>query len=93
MKKPVTSSAILNVQSDDKYCFICLILAHLNPIASSKAGHLTRLWSQRQKIVIENIRKFVFSNGFKGCDGHVFKKLKNLTMNKHISIPIEISEN
>ena len=31
VKIPIRSNAILNIQNDDKYCFIWSILAHLYP--------------------------------------------------------------
>ena len=41
-KNPKGSSAILNSDNDDKYCFIWSILAHLHPIEDSKNGQPTR---------------------------------------------------
>ena len=32
VKLPLRSNAILNIQNDDKYCFIWSILAHMFPV-------------------------------------------------------------
>ena len=39
IKYPLRSSAILNIQNNDKECFIWSILAHLHSIADSKDSH------------------------------------------------------
>ena len=35
VKLPLRSNAILNIQNDDKYCFIWSILAHMFPVSDN----------------------------------------------------------
>ena len=81
VKIPLRSSAILNIENNDKYCFIWSIVAHLHPIADSKNGHATRVSKYRQYFNELNIDGFYFSNGFKCSDVHKFEKLNNLSVN------------
>ena len=103
VKIPLRSSAILNIQNNDKYCFIWSILASLHPCEN---GHPNGVSNYNQNLNELNIEGFDFTNGFKCCDMHRFEKLNNLSMNiyelnfyqdgdkwKHNLIPIEISKN
>ena len=105
IKNPLRSSAILNIQKDDNYCFIWSILAHLHPIPDPKNGHPTRGSNYRQSFNELNIDGFDFTNGFKCSDVHKFEGVNSLSINiselnfyqdqnewKHNLIPIEFSE-
>ena len=92
----------MNIQSDDKYCFIWSILAKLHPISDSKNGHATRVSNYEPYFNELNIEGFDFSNGFKCSDMYRFEKLNNLSINiyelrfdqnKQKLIPVEISKN
>ena len=102
VKVPLRSSAILNVQNDDKYCFLWSVLAKLHPISDSKNGHATRVSNYVPYFNELNIEGFDFSNGFKCSDMYRFEKLNNLSINiyeleidqnKHKLIPVQISKN
>ena len=45
VKIPLRSSAILNVENDDQYCFIWSILSHLHPCSNN---HPNRVSNYRQ---------------------------------------------
>ena len=102
VKIPIRSNAILNIQNDDKYCFIWSILAYIYPSYSNPQ----RVSNYKHHFDKLNIQGFDFSNGFRACDVHKFNKLNNLSINifelkfyeedkiwKHKLIPLEISEN
>ena len=99
---PLRSSAILNVQNNDKYCFIWSILASLHPCEND---HPNRISNYKQYFNVLNINGFDFANGLKCSDKHRFEKLINLSIKfyeinfyqvgdkwKHNLIPIEISK-
>ena len=103
VKIPLRSSAILNVQNNDKYCFIWSILASLHPCEND---HPNRVSNYKQNFNELNINGFDFTNGFKCSDLHRLEKLNNLSVNiyelnfyqdgdkwKHNLIPIETSKN
>ena len=71
------SSAILNTQKDDKYCFIWSILVHIHPY---KFVHRNRVSICRQNFNELNIEGFDFSNGLKSSDVLKFEKLNKLTI-------------
>ena len=102
VKIPLRSSAILNVQNNDKYCFIWSILASVQPCEND---HPNRVSNYKQYSNELNINDFDFTNGFKCSDMHRFEKLKNLSINiyelnfyqdgdnwRHNLIPKEISK-
>ena len=102
VKIPIRTTAILNIQNDDKYCFIWSILAHLHPVDN----HSTRVTNYEKYFNELKIDGFDFSNGFKSSDVHKFEKLNNLSINifelifyrqgnveKHKLVPVEISKN
>ena len=64
------SSAILNVQNNDKYCFFWSILASLHPCEND---HPNRVSSYKQYFNELNFQSFDFTNGFKCKDVHPFK--------------------
>ena len=103
VKFPLRSSAISNIQNNDKNCFTWSILASLHPCENN---HPNRVSNYKQYFNELNINGFDFTNGFKCSDMHRFKKLNNLSINiyelnfyqdgdkwKHNLIPIEISKN
>ena len=102
VKSPLRSSAILNVQNNDKKCFIWSIVAGLHPCEND---HSNRVSNYKQYFSDLNINDFDFTNGFKCSDMHRFEKLNNLSINiyelnfyqdvdnwRHNLIPIENSK-
>ena len=100
---PLRSSAILNIQNNDKYCFIWSILASLHPCENT---HPSRVNNYLQYFNELNFQSFDFTNGFKCSNVHRFNELNNLSVNiyelnfyqdgdkwKHNLLPIEISKN
>ena len=103
VKIPLRSNAILNVQNNDKYCFIWSILASLHPCEND---HPNRVNNYSQYFNELNFQNFDFTNGFKCSDVHRFNEINKLSVNiyelnfyqdgdkwKHNLIPIEISKN
>ena len=104
IKIPLRSNAILNVENNDKYCFLWSILAYLHPCNNN---HPNRVSNYRQYFKNElNVQDFDFSNVFKCSDVHKFSELNNLSANifelnfyqdqnqwKHKLIPVEVSKN
>ena len=103
VKIPLRSNAILNIQSNDEYCFIWSILASLHPCEND---HPNRVNNYVQYFNELNFQKFDFTNGFQCSDVHRFDEINNLSVNiyelnfyqdgdkwKHNLIPIEISKN
>ena len=101
-KIPLRSNAILNIENNDKYCFIWSILANHYPCSKN---HPNRVSSYKQYLNELNINGFDFSYGFKCSDVHKFNELNNLSIKifelifyqdqikwKHKLIPIEISK-
>ena len=103
IKIPLRSSAILNVENNDKFCFLWSILAYLHPCSNN---HPNRVSNYRQYFSELNIQGFDFANGFKCSDVHKFNEINNLSVNifdlnfyqdqnhgRHKLIPIEVSKN
>ena len=103
VKIPLRSNAILNVENNDKYCFLWSILASLYPCNNN---HPNKVSNYRRYFNELNIQGFDFTNGFKCSDVHKFNEINNLSVNifelnfyqdqnqwKHKIIPIEISHN
>ena len=103
VKIPLRSNAILNVENNDKYCFLWSILAWLHPCNNN---HPNRVSNYQQYFDELNINGFDFTYGFRCSDVHKFNELNNLSVNifelnfyqdqnqwKHKLIPIEISKN
>ena len=103
VKIPLRTSAILNIQNNDKYRFIWSILASLRPCEND---HPNRVNNYLQNFNELNFQNFDFTNGFKCSDVHRFNELNNLSVNiyefnfyqdgdkwKHNLIPMEISKN
>ena len=103
VKIPLRSNAILNIENNDKYCFLWSILAYLHPCNNN---HPNRVSNYKQFSNEMNIQGFNFARGFKCSDVHKFNELKNLSVNifelnfyqhqnqwRHELIPIEVSKN
>ena len=103
VKIPLRTNAILNIENNDKYCFLWSILAWLHPCNNN---HPNRVSNYRQYFNELNIQGFDFSRGFRCCDVHKFNEVNNLSVNifelrfyqdqnqwKHKLIHIEISKN
>ena len=103
IKIPLRSNAILNVENNDKFCFLWSIIASLHPCNNN---HPNRVSNYKQYFNELNIQGFDFTNEFKCSDVHKFNDLNNLSVNifevnfyqdqykwKHKLIPIEISKN
>ena len=97
------SNAILNIENNDKYCFIWSILASLHHCNNN---HPNRFSNYKQCFDEINIDGFDFTNGFKCIAVHKFNELNKLSINlyefifyqdqnkrRHKLIPIEVSEN
>ena len=72
------SPVILNIENDDKFCFLCSILAHLHPFTDFERGHPTRLSSYTKFFDEINHQVFDFTNGCKCSDILEFEKQNNL---------------
>ena len=78
VKIPLRSNAILNIENNDKYCFLWSILASLHPCNNN---HLNRVSNYKQFFNELNIQGFNFTNGFKCSDAHKIIDLNNLSVN------------
>ena len=78
VKIPLRSNAILNVQNNDKYCFIWSILPSLCPCENT---HPSRVNNYLQYFSELSFQSFDFKNGFKCSDVHRFNELNNLSVN------------
>ena len=103
LKFLLRSNAILNIENNDKYCFIWSILASLHPCYNN---HPNRVSNYKQYFNELNINGFDFSKRFKCSDIHKLNELKNSSVNffelifyqdqnkwRHKLIPIEVSKN
>ena len=93
----------MNIENNDKYCFIWLILAYLHLCKKIRTSGVS---NYKQYFDELNIESFDFTNGFKCSDVHRFIELNNLS-NKIFElnfyqdqnkwrrklIPIDISKN
>ena len=78
VKIPLRSSAILNIENNDKHCFLWSKLAYLHPC---KKTFSNRVSNYRQNFIELNIEGLDFTSGFKFSDFHKFEKLNNLSIN------------
>ena len=103
VKIPLRSSAILNFQNKDKYCFICSFLASLHPCENTHPSSVNNYIQYFNEL---NFQSFDFTNGYKCSDLHIFIDWNNLSVPiyelnlyqdgdkwQHNLIPIEISKN
>ena len=101
VKIPLRSSAILNIENDDNYCFLWTILAHLHPFENSHPNRVSNYREYFKDLKIDGL-DFLF----KTSDVSKFEKMNNLAINifelqfyqeginwKHKLIPVEVSEN
>ena len=99
---PLRTNAILNIEKNDKECFIWSILASLHPCNNN---HHNRVSNYKQYFNELNIIGFDFRKGFKYSDVHKINELNNLSVNifelifyqdqikwRHKLIPIEVSK-
>ena len=97
------TSAVLNVQNNDKYCFIWSILASLHPCENNYPNRKNNYVQYFNEL---NFQSFDSTKGFKRSDVHRFNEINNLSVNKYELkfyqdgnkwkrnlIPIEISKN
>ena len=102
-KNRLRSSAILNIENNDKYCFILSLIASPHPCNKNRPNRVT---NYKQHFNEVNVQDFDFINGFKCSDVDKFNQLNNLSINlfelnfhqdqnkwRHKLIPIEISKN
>ena len=102
-KIPLRSNAILNIENNDKFCFIWSMLASLHPCNNN---HLNRVSTYKKYFNEVNINGFDFSKGFRCSDVHEFIELNNSSINifelkfyqdqskwRHKILPIEVSRN
>ena len=78
VKIPLRSNSILDIQNNDKYCFIWSILASLHPCENT---HPSRVNNYIQYFNELNFQSFDFTNGFKCSDVHRFNELNSLSLN------------
>ena len=103
VKIPLRSNAILNIENNDKYCFLWSKLAYLH---SGNNNDPNRVSNSKQYFIELNIDGFDFSNGIKCSHVHRFNELNNLSVNifeiyfyqgqnqwKHNLIPTEVTKN
>ena len=103
VKIPLRTSATLNIQNNDKYCFIWSILASLHPCENSNPSRVNNYVQYFNEL---NFQNFDFTNGFKCSDVHRFNEINNLSLKiyelnfyqdedewKHNLLPTEISKN
>ena len=77
IKIPLRTSGILNVQNNDKYCFIWSNLASFYPCESNYPNRVTNYIQYFNELIFQN---FDFTNGFKCSDVHKFNELNNLSV-------------
>ena len=103
VKIPLRTFAILNIQNNDRYCFIWSILASIHPCENDHPNRVNNYVHYFNEL---NFQNFVFTNGFKCSDVHKFNEINNLSVNiyelnfyqdgdkwKHNLLPTEISKN
>ena len=78
IKIPLRISAILNIENNDNFCFLCSKLAYLHPCNNI---HPNRVSNYKQNFNELNIQGFDLTDGFRCSDVHKFEKLNNLSAN------------
>ena len=78
VKVLLRSNVILNIQNNDKFCFVWSILASLHPC---EKNHSNRVSNYNRYFNELNFQSFDFTNGFKCSDVHKFNEIKNLSVN------------
>ena len=100
-KTPLRSSAILNIEIDDNYCFLWSILANLHPCEISHPNRVSNYRDYFNELKIDGL-----DFPIKTSDVTKIERMNNLTINtfelkiyqeginwNHKLIPIEVSEN
>ena len=77
VKSPLRSSAILNNENNDKYCFLWSVLTYLHPCNNN---HSNRVSNYRQYFIELNFSEFDLTNGFECGDIHKFNEVNNLSV-------------
>ena len=103
VKISLRSNAVLNIEKNDKYCFLRSILASIHPCNNN---HPNRVSRYKQNFNEVNIQGFNFTDGFKCSDVHKYNEVNSLSINifefnfyqdqkkwKQKLIPIEVSKN
>ena len=101
VKIPLRSNAILNLENNNKYCFLWSKLANLYPCNNRHPSTVSNYKHYSDEL---NIQGFDFTNGFKCSDVHKFNELNNLSISifelgfyqdqnkwRHKLIPVEVS--
>ena len=78
VKIPLRTNAILNVEKNDKYCFLWSILEYLHPCNNN---HPNRVSNYRQYLNELNIQVIDFSKGFRCSDVRKFNESNYLSVN------------
>ena len=73
VKLHLRSKALINIENDDKYCFVWSILASLHPC---ETDHPNRVSNYKQNFNDLIIQGFDFTNGFRCSDVHRFNEIK-----------------
>ena len=79
VKIPSRSIDILDIENDDKFCFLLPIWASLHP---SNKNRPNRRSNDRQYFKEINTDGFDFTNGFRTSDVHIVEKIKMLSLRK-----------
>ena len=103
VKIPLRTNAILNIENNDKYCFLWSILASLHPCTNNHPNRVSNYKQYFNKLKNDD---FDFTKGLRCSDVHKPNEINNLSVNifelnfyqdqnqcKHKLIPIEISKN
>ena len=103
VKIPLRSNAVLNIEKNDKCCFVWSILASVHPCNNN---HPIRVTNYKQFFIELTLNGFDFTHGFKCIDVHKFNELNNLSIKifelnfyqaqnkwRHKLVRIEVSKN
>ena len=74
LKKPLRSSAIINNENNDKYCFLWSIFAHFQPCNKNHPNGVSNYKQYSNEL---NIEGFDFTNRFKCSDVQRFNEVTN----------------
>ena len=77
VKIPLRSNAILNIENNEKYCFLWSIFAYLH---SCNNNHPNRVSNYRQYLEELIIQSFDFTSGLQCSDVHKFNEVNNLSV-------------
>ena len=77
VKIPLRSNAILNIENNDKNCFLWSILASFHPCNNNHPNGKSNF---KQGFNESNFEGLNFPNGFNCSDVHLFEKLNSLSI-------------